>query len=230
VKRKTTSPAETRALRRRCKRIALALERAFGSETHLDEGDPLDCLVRCILSQNTTSENCRRAYAGLRDRFPSWDAAAEAHVATIARAIRVGGLANQKGRWIKDVLRWVQRTQGKLSLDVLRHMSDEDAIELLTSQRGIGLKTAAIVLCFACGRDVFPVDTHVHRTCKRLGLVQAQATREGTFWDMAPLVPKGKANSFHINLVHLGRTLCHARGPKCPECPLDRVCPKVGVS
>ena len=227
---RTTSSAETRALKRRCKRIALALEGAFGSESHLDGGDPLDCLIRCILSQNTTSENCRRAYEGLRDRFPSWDAVAAARVATIARAIRVGGLANQKSRWIKDVLKWVRRTQGSLSLEALRHMSDEEAIGLLTSQCGIGLKTAAIVLCVACGRDVFPVDTHVHRTCKRLGLVPAQGTREGTFRDMAPLVPTGKANSFHLNLVHLGRTVCHARRPTCAECPLARVCPKAGVS
>ena len=213
----------------RAARIAAALEKAFGADEHHDDGDPLDCLIGCILSQNTTSANCCRAYETLRSRYPTWDRALAARTTSLAKAIHVGGLANQKSLWIKDVLRWLKRTQGRLSLEFIRDLSDEDVIQTLTSLQGVGLKTAAIVLCFGCGRDVFPVDTHVHRACRRLGLVSPNATRERTFWDMAPLVPKGKANSFHLNLVHLGRTICHARKPKCPECPLKRACRKVGV-
>lgn len=210
-------------------RVVAALETAFGDEPYLDDDDPLDCLIHCILSQNTTSANCRRAYESLRRRFPTWGKVLAARSPSIAKAIRMGGLANQKSRWIKDVLRWVQRTQGKLSLAALRGMSNQEAIESLTSVRGVGLKTAAIVLCFACGRDVFPVDTHVHRVCKRLGLVSARNTRERTFWDMAPLMPRGKANSFHLNVVQLGRTVCRARQPRCTECPVAELCGRVGV-
>ena len=210
-------------------RVVAALETAFGDEPYLDDDDPLDCLIHCILSQNTTSANCRRAYESLRRRFPTWAKVLAARSPSIAKAIRMGGLANQKSRWIKDVLRWVQRTQGKLSLAALRGMSNQEAIESLTSVRGVGLKTAAIVLCFACSRDVFPVDTHVHRVCKRLGLVSAGNTRERTFWDMAPLMPRGKANSFHLNVVQLGRTVCRARQPRCTECPVAELCDRVGV-
>ena len=216
------------SLRRRTARIAAALENAFGDEPHLDDGDPLDCLIHCILSQNTTSANCGRAYENLRQRFPTWEEALAARSPSIAKAIRIGGLANQKSRWIKDVLRWVQHTQGKLSLEALRHMTNEEAVAWLTSVRGVGLKTAAIVLCFGCGRDVFPVDTHVRRVCKRLGLVPFRNTRERTFRDMAPLVPTRKANSFHLNMVHLGRTVCRARQPQCTECPAAKLCDKAG--
>ena len=216
-------------LKRRAGRIVAALEESLGADEHHDDGDPLDGLVHCILSQNTTSANCGRAYDSLVRRFPTWDRMLAARASSIARAIKVGGLANQKSVWIKDVLRSVKRKHGRLSLECLRGMSDAEIIDELTALRGVGLKTAAIVLCFGLGRDVFPVDTHVHRVCKRLGLVAASATRERTFWDMAPLVPKGKANSFHLNLVHLGRTVCHARGPQCGCCPLHTVCEKVGV-
>lgn len=216
-------------LKRRVAKVVRALERAFGAEAHHDTGDPLDCLIRCILSQNTTSANCRRAYGSLRERFPTWEQALAARTTSIAKAIYVGGLANQKSRWIRDALKEIRRRYGKLSLEALRGMGDEAVIDALTSLQGVGLKTAAIVLCFACGRDVFPVDTHVHRVCKRLGAVSAKNTREQTFWDMAPLVPKGKANSFHLNLVHLGRAVCQARKPRCSDCPAERVCAKVSV-
>jgi len=216
-------------LKRRTAHIAKAMAKAFGDDRHYDDGDPLDCLIHCILSQNTTSANCGRAYEGLRARYPTWDKALAAHTTNIAKSIRVGGLANQKSKWIKKVLQWLKREHGRLSLEFIRDMSDGEVIDTLTQLQGVGLKTAAIVLCFACGRDVFPVDTHVHRACKRLGLVDASATRERTFWDMAPLAPKGQANSFHLNLVHLGRTICHARKPQCDACPLRKFCPKVGV-
>ena len=216
-------------LRRRIASIAKALAKAFGAETHHDTGDPLDCLIRCILSQNTTSANCRRAYASLRERFPTWEQALAARATSITKAIHVGGLANQKSVWIKNVLKWAKREYGSLSLSALRDMSDEAVIDSLTALQGVGLKTAAIVLCFGCARDVFPVDTHVHRVCKRLGAVSAKNTREQTFWDMASLVPKGKANSFHLNLVHLGRTVCQARKPRCSDCPAEQFCAKAGI-
>ena len=222
-------PSKTQ-LKRRVARAVKALEAAFGADTHHDTDDPLDCLIHCILSQNTTSANCQRAYESLRGRFPTWEQVLAARSTSIAKAIRMGGLANQKSVWIKDVLKEVGRRYGKLSLEALREMGDGEVIDALTPLQGVGLKTAAIVLCFACGRDVFPVDTHVHRVCKRLGFVSSQNSREQTFWDMAPLVPEGKANSFHLGLVRLGRTVCQARKPRCSECPAEGACAKVGVS
>jgi endonuclease-3 len=86
------------------------------------------------------------------------------------------------------------------------------------------VKTIAVMLLFACGRDCFAVDTHVHRIVRRLGLVPQKATAEKTFELMRPLVPEGKALSFHVNLLRLGRTRCRPREPQCPDCPLRRLC------
>jgi endonuclease-3 len=93
----------------------------------------------------------------------------------------------------------------------------------------VGLKTAKIVLLFSLGRNVFPVDTHIHRLSKRLGLVPEKATRERTHEIMGDLVPPEKMYSFHLNLIAHGRRICRARQPRCPECFLSALCPKIGV-
>ncbi|NLP10632.1 endonuclease III, partial [bacterium] len=97
--------------------------------------------------------------------------------------------------------------------------------ELFQQQKGIGVKTISVTLMFACGHDVFPVDTHVHRLCGRLGLVPAEASAEKTFTLMAPRIPNGKGYSFHVNMIRLGREICQARKPACPQCPLKKKCP-----
>jgi endonuclease-3 len=86
------------------------------------------------------------------------------------------------------------------------------------------VKTIAVMLLFACGRDCFAVDTHVRRTVRRLGLVPEKANAEKIFHLMRPLVPEGKALSLHVNLLKLGRSLCRPTDPACPECPLRRLC------
>ena len=135
-----------------------------------------------------------------------------------------GGLSNQKSVRIKSFLKWVKETFGRLSLEVLDSMPAEEAYGLLCTQKGIGVKTVAVTLLFACGRDIFPVDTHVHRICRRLGLVPDNASAEKTHWLMAPLVPQGKALSLHLNLLSHGRTVCLAQRPRCGECNLKRLC------
>jgi len=204
-------------------RVAVVLEKKLGAAKRQKE-DILGCLIGCILSQNTTSINSGRAFERLRRTFPKWQMILRARPSRIAKAIEVGGLAKQKSIWIRDVVRWAHDRDPKLTLGFLRRMSDEAVIAELTALRGVGVKTASIVLCFALGRDVFPVDTHVHRICRRLGFVPPKSGRDQTFELMVPLVPNGKALSFHLNLIHHGREVCKAQRPRCAECIIRRFC------
>ncbi len=209
----------------RVARLARTLERHLGSprqERRLPP--PLSMLIATILSQNTSDKNSHRAYRELRRRFRTWHAVAAARPASLRAAIRVGGMANQKGPRIQKVLKSIRDRYGRYSLEDLRAAPDEDVIELLTGLDGVGVKTAACVLLFSLGRDVFPVDTHVHRVCNRLGIVEACPTPEKTFLAMRGLVPKGKAYSLHTNMIRFGRRICRSASPACERCPLFDEC------
>lgn len=205
------------------------LEEFFGEPRRDASCDPLDGLILTILSQNTNDANRDLAYARLRERFSDWYQLAEAPLAEIAAVIRPAGLGNQKAQTLKSLLQWLRETYGSLNLDFLCDLPPEEAQRLLTSRKGIGIKTISVVLMACCGADVFPVDTHVHRICRRLGWVPPNASAEKTHHLMQPLVPKGKAYSLHMNLLKLGRTLCKAQKPRCHDCPLAERCPSAGT-
>jgi len=185
--------------------------------------DPLAMLIGTLLSQNTNDLNSHRAYVELRRRFPTWKKVAEAPVGAIAAAIKVGGMKNQKSRRIKALLRRLHIDYGSYRLRGIEKMKNDEVISLLTSYHGIGFKTAACVLLFSLRREVFPVDTHIHRICNRLGLVQTKNPVQ-TFEAMSTLVPRGKSYSFHTNLIRFGRTTCLAQRPRCGMCPLYDAC------
>ena len=201
-----------------------SLEREFGEPQLRTRPDPLSCLISTILSQNTNDRNRDMALSRLRQRFPTWEEVARATPREIAEAIKVGGLANQKSQRIKDILQWIEQTQGRLSLDFVCSMSLPQAMETLGRLKGVGLKTISVVLLFACGKDVFPVDTHIARICRRTGLVPPNATAEKIFHHMKELVPPGRSLSFHLNLIKLGRSICQARSPLCPRCHINGYC------
>lgn len=213
----------------RLARIIELLEQEYGIPRRSRRRDPLESLIVTILSQNTNDVNRDKAYQGLRERFPSWQEILDAPEHEIAKAIRVGGLANIKSRRIKEILGSIKREHGDFDLSFLRDLSPEEAEERLLSYKGVGLKTAKIVLLFTLGRNVFPVDTHIHRLSKRLGFVPENAAREKTHEIMGALVPPEKMYSFHLNLISHGRKICIARKPRCPECVLNSLCPKIGV-
>ncbi|MCZ6634551.1 MAG: endonuclease III [bacterium] len=203
------------------------LDKQFGGEAWDKKRippDPLDDLMRTILSQNTTDENRDRGYHTLRDRYPTWEAVMKAPLAKVKDAIRIAGLANQKGPAMQGFLRWLQEERGALSLDFLKGLSGEEGIGLLVQHKGIGIKTASIVLAFACGKDLCAVDTHVHRILRRVGIIDERCGREKAHTILAPLIPKGKARSFHVNLIDFGKTVCQARNPKCDVCPISHRC------
>ncbi len=211
-------------LKEKAEFISDTLEGLLGVPTRDGAGDVLECLILTILSQNTTDVNRDRGYAELKDRFPTWEAVLQADVKAISVAIRLAGLGNQKSRTIKDFLSWLKAERGELSLEFIHDMETEAALELLCQHKGIGIKTACVTLSFACGREVFPVDTHILRISKRLGLIPSNCSAEKAHQVLPPIVPEGKAYPFHMNLIYFGRQICDARKPLCERCPLTHHC------
>jgi len=186
--------------------------------------DPMAVLVSTILSQNTNDRNRDRAYERLRERFPTWEAVRDAPLEDLIAAIRPAGLAPTKAPRIQETLRRIWAERGEFSLDFLADMPLEAARAWLLSIPGIGPKTAAIVLLFAFGRPAFPVDTHIHRVCRRLGLIPARATREQAHTLLEELIPPDLYYPLHLNLIALGRDVCHPRNPECGRCVLRDEC------
>ena len=188
--------------------------------------DPLGELVLTILSQNTNDVNRDRAWRRLRERFPGsdWRTVMDAPTGAVAEAIRPGGLADTKAPRIQEALRTILAERGELSLEFLADMPIEEAKAWLMRLKGVGPKTAAIILLFALGRPAFPVDTHVHRVSGRLGLIPSDASREKAHHLLEQLLPSAIYYPFHINLINHGRQVCRARVPRCAICVVQEHC------
>lgn len=184
----------------------------------------IDELVSTILSQNTNDVNRDVAFDALVEKFPTWEQVRDADQEAVMDAIRPAGLANQKGPRIQNVLRQITEMRGELDLSFLKEYSPQEATEWLTQFKGVGPKTAAIVLQFSLELPAFPVDTHVHRITGRLGLRPEKMSAEKTHRHMEDLLPEDTYYDAHLNLIRLGREICTARKPKCPECPLTDLC------
>ena len=200
------------------------MEREYGIPSYRKRGDSLDTLIQTILSQNTNDLNRDRAFQSLRIRFPRWENLLNARAQTVAEAIRPAGLADQKSVRIREILRWIQRRHGELSLSFLEELDSEEVKKTIGSLKGIGPKTTHCLLLFGLGREAFPVDTHVLRVGKRLGFIPERMDAGKAHPWVAPLVPKGKPLSLHLNLIRFGRSICRARGPHCDTCFLTREC------
>ncbi len=209
---------------RRITAICRRLEKVYGPVEPPAPLPVLDELIATILSQNTSDSNSGPAFDELVRRFPDWDSVRRAPVKRIAAAIRQAGLANRKAPRIKQILNEVQRQRGELSLDFVADWPGEDAYEYLRTFPGVGPKTAACVLLFACGQPVLPVDTHVHRVSRRLGLIGPKTSAERAHDELAAMVPKEKVLEFHVQLIRHGRTTCAAARPGCPDCALLDFC------
>lgn len=221
----TRTPSPATATPRRVRAVLNRLRKRYGELEPPRIVDPLDELILTVLSQHTSDLNAERAFSHLREAFPTWEAVVDARTEAVADAIRSGGLANSKAPRIQAILREVREREGRFDLSGLRTMSDAEARDYLTSLPGVGPKTAAIVLSFALGRDTIPVDTHVHRVSKRLGLVPPSSTAEKADRLLHDLVPDGLRTPLHVALIRLGREICKAPIPRCRECPLKDLCP-----
>jgi endonuclease III len=210
---------------RRLRAIHARLAKRFGDLAPPRADDPLDELILTVLSQHTSDLNADRAFRSLRAAFPTWKAVVGARSDAVADAIRSGGLANTKAPRIQAILREVRRREGAFDLSSLTEMTDREARDYLTSLPGIGPKTAAVVLSFALGRDALPVDTHVHRVSRRLGLIPPRTSAERADRLLHALVPDGLRTQLHVALIRLGREICKAPVPRCRQCPLKDLCP-----
>ncbi len=211
-------------LAKRALKVHQRLVQAFGEPIWNNSAPPIDILVSTILSQNTNDRNRDRADDALRARFPSWEQVRDARTADVIDAIRPAGLANQKGPRIQRVLREITNERGNLDLSFLKDLPLEEARAWLTKFNGVGPKTAAIVLCFALNRPAFPVDTHVYRVTGRIGLRPQRMTVEQAHPYLESLFPPETYYAAHLNLIRLGREVCHARNPNCPVCPVLSLC------
>lgn len=190
--------------------------------------DPLDVLIETILSQSTTNANSNRAFESLKRRFPNWELARRAHATSIEAAIKSGGLAKQKSVRIKELLNEIQKRRGSLDLGFLKTAPLEEAKQFLASFKGVGPKTVACTLLFACNRPVFPIDTHIFRIARRLGLIPEKCSDDEAHRLMGEMIPLKRYYEVHINVIRHGRKICRPHDPLCEECCLVDYCEYYG--
>jgi len=200
--------------------MADALSSKFGTPAPVP-ADPVDELIRTVLSQNTSDANRDAAFGALKSRYPSWQAVADAPVSVLADILRPAGLSNTRAPRIKAILGQVL---GNDCLTKCRKMDVCEAQKFLVSLPGVGIKTAYVVLLFSFGKPVFPMDTHVFRIFERVGLLEAHHNTVKEHERFSALIPAGRHADLHLNLLKLGRQTCKARAPRCSECPLSQKC------
>lgn len=205
--------------------IHMRLVTIYGDRRQLEHNkDPLSELMNTILSQNTSDVNRDRAYGTLRSRFPTWEDVRAADTQEIEEAIRIGGLSAIKAPRIKDILNHIKEERGSLSLEFLNDMPVKEARDWLVSLKGVGHKTASCVLLFSLDKPALPVDTHVHRVTRRLGLVPSNSTASRTNQILEEIVPPDLYYPFHLNIIAHGRQVCRSQNPKCYACLLKDLC------
>lgn len=185
--------------------------------------NPVDMLIATILSQNTNDKNSFRAFSNLKNEFSSWDELGYTNRSKIEKIIKVAGLGKQKSAAIKNFISQNIEENGKTSLSYLKKMDEDEAMNKLTTYKGVGVKTASCVLLFSLGKNICPVDTHVHRTVNRIGIVKA-STPDKTFDLLNHNFPPKIAHQFHTNLIRLGREICKPQKPNCSICPIEKEC------
>jgi endonuclease-3 len=211
-------------LRKKIKTISLKLQRAYGKKRWRVHNDPLSELIATILSQNTSDHNSHRAYFNLISKFTNWDRVRKASSQRIADAIRSGGLADIKAQRIKDILNQIHKENHDLDLSFLKTWRTERIRRYLKRFKGVGEKTIACVLLFSLGRPVMPVDTHVLRVSRRLGLVPKKTDAAEAERILEELVLGKMIYQFHLNVIQHGREVCKAANPRCAGCVLLENC------
>ena len=209
------------------KRISVILSRlnkAYGKPKLFPRSDPVDEVVRTVLSQNTNDRNSLAAFAVLKKAFTSWDTVLASPIPKIAHLIRHAGLSNIKARRIKEVLTEIKRREGRITLSGLGSLDAKEAMDYLRSLKGVGPKTAACVLLFSFRKPVMPVDTHIFRVAKRLALIGKNENVEDAHRILNSLVPKDLIYNFHLCIIEHGRKTCKAQNPRCGSCVLYSLC------
>ena len=214
---------------KKLEKIMRLLEKWYGKPRVWKHDDPVETLVTTILSQNTNDRNMLRARNNLLAKYNNWEKLLKVPNREIERLIKVGGLPAIKTKRIKTALKKIKEKRGKIELDFLRKTPLPEARAFLVSLHGVGPKTAAIVLNFCFKKPAFPVDTHVFRVSKRLGLIPMNTSYSKAHELLEEMTPPKKIFSFHVNLIQHGRKTCHARKPECAKCFLLKVCHRNGL-
>lgn len=213
--------------------ISHVLRRRYKDFSHGNRSNPLSELLFIICSVKTSEANYKRSYLDFRRAFSTFAQLAQAKERVLAKSLHIGGLYRSKARLIRRAIRMIVARFGRPTLAPLGRMSDADCEKFLVSLPGVGIKVARCVMMYSLGRQVFPVDTHCWRICRRLGWIRP--TRKGGLpsrHDMDRLQSKIPAHlrySLHVNFVSFGRDICTAITPRCERCPLDSLCHRVGV-
>jgi endonuclease-3 len=211
-------------MKRKIAAVNQKLIQRFGlPERSKNRQDPVDMLIATILSQNTNDKNSFRAFKNLKEKFSGWEETAAQPRIKIEKQIKIAGLGKQKSSAIKNFLSSIRKEKGEVSLNYLENFSNDEILSELTKYDGVGVKTASCVLLFSLKRNICPVDTHVHRTLNRIGIVNTK-TPDKTFLAIKDKIPEGIAHSFHTNLIRLGREICKPAKPNCSICPLLKIC------
>jgi len=207
-------------------KILQILTKEFGvPEISRSRIEPFQTLIKTVLSQATNDRNRDRAYANLSKKYKiDPEALANADVRELEKAIRVGGLYRNKARKIKELSRTVCM-QFHGSLDFIFSEPLEKSRELLMGIPGVGPKTADVVLLFIAEKPTMPVDTHVNRVSRRLGLAPLKANYEGIRGSLESLYQPRDYLTAHLLLIGLGRKFCKARNPLHKSCPVNALCP-----
>lgn len=226
-----------------------ALAGLYGPQPWIRRWDPTSELVMTILTQNSADVNAEHAFIELRRAYPSnrpaerhapgpgwggvglpdgippdWAQVDAAPLEELVEVIRPGGLPNQKARGIKAALRAIHQARGDYSLEFLGDMPALEARGWLTSIKGVGVKTASVVLLFSFGTPLMPVDRHVERVARRVGLLPPKANAEEAHDYFLALLEPDEMHEAHVNLIRHGRLVCHARNPAHDRCPLRDRC------
>ena len=197
------------------------LREMYGQPVCEPHGHPIAELVKTVLSQHTNDRNRDRAFAALRDRFPTWEEVRDAPVSEVRRRSGPAGSASRRRRASR------RSSSGSASGSTStgpRRQPREESLEFLLSLPGVGRKTAACVLIFTWGIPEIPVDVHIHRVGGRLGLFPPKASFERAHDEMLAIVDPEDAYELHTNLIRHGREVCRPK-PRCGECDLRRMCP-----
>jgi endonuclease-3 len=205
------------------------LAQEYGVPQWHRHGEPISELIATILSQNTSDVNTGRAFSSLLASFDSWEAVAEGDVEHIARAIRCGGLSQVKAARIKLILETILAERGCLELSFLGELPLPQAKAWLRQLPGVGPKTAGCVLLFSLGKPALPVDTHLYRVARKLGLIDSTVSVEQAHELLEHMVPPDAIYQFHLNMIEHGRRVCKARNPRCHLCIFQEDCPSSEV-
>lgn len=211
--------------------------------------DPTSELILTILTQNSADVNAEHAFVALRAAYPTdgpverhapgpgwggiglpdgvtpdWAAVEAAPYPELVEVIRPGGLPNQKAKGIQAALQAIREARGDYSLEFLGDMPALEARDWLTAIKGVGVKTASVVLLFSFGMPLMPVDRHVERVARRVGLLPQKANAEEAHDYFLAMLEPDEIHEAHVNLIRHGRLVCHARNPAHERCALRDRC------